>query len=161
VTPRAVFDCMVFVQALANDRGPSFACLQLARDGHVALCISRDVLVEVREVLHRPKLQRKLPALTAERADAFLDDVISYATLITDVPPRFAYGRDPKDEPYINLSLAAQARYLVSRDKDLLDLAVDSGFRQQFPGLFILDPVAFLQELGTASGKPGPGSERS
>jgi putative PIN family toxin of toxin-antitoxin system len=153
VIPRAVFDCMVFVQALANDRGPSFACLQLARDGQVSLCVSREVLVEVREVLHRPKLQKKLPALTAERVDAFLDDVISYATLITEVPHRFAYGRDPKDEPYIDLSLAAQARYLVSRDKDLLDLALDTGFRQQFPDLLILSPVALLREIIPAEGR--------
>ena len=57
------------------------------------------------------------------------------------------FPRDPKDEPYINLALAANADYLVTRDNDLLDLMNDSDFRQQFPGLTILDPVAFLRVL--------------
>lgn len=35
---------------------------------------------------------------------------------------QFSYERDPKDEPYVNLALAAGAKYLVTRDKDLLDL---------------------------------------
>jgi hypothetical protein len=42
--------------------------------------------------------------------------------------------------------------YLVSRDNDLLDLmredlAVGKDFRQQFPTLMILNPVAFLRQI--------------
>jgi putative PIN family toxin of toxin-antitoxin system len=147
MTPRVVFDCMVFVQALANDAGPASACFDLARQGRVELCVSPDVLAEVREVLNRPKLRKKLPALTPERAEAFLEDVLGYATVGLDVPPRFRYDRDPKDEPYINLALVAGAHYLASRDKDLLDLAEDEDFRRRFPDLTILDPVSLLRAI--------------
>lgn len=55
--------------------------------------------------------------------------------------------RDPKDEPYLNLAIAAKATYLVSRDRDLLDLMADPTFRQRHPDLLILDPVEFLREI--------------
>jgi len=51
---------------------------------------------------------------------------------------------DPK---YVNLALAAGAKYLVTRDQDLLDLMKDEAFYKQYPQLTILDSVAFLREL--------------
>jgi hypothetical protein len=33
--PTAVFDCMVFVQALANAKGPACACYDLVRGGRL------------------------------------------------------------------------------------------------------------------------------
>ena len=58
-----------------------------------------------------------------------------------------ALARDPKDEPYVDLAAATRARYLVTRDKDLLDLMDDAAFRQQFPGLTVIDPATLLREL--------------
>jgi putative PIN family toxin of toxin-antitoxin system len=156
MTPRAVFDCMMFVQALASDTGPAAACFLLAAEGRLELCLSPELLAEVRDVLDRPKLRKKLPALTPERAEAFLDDILGYATLIQDVPRRFQYERDPKDEPYINLALDAGARYLASRDKDLLDLAKDENFHQEFPDLIILDPASLLREMAPVEGADEP-----
>lgn len=150
--PGAVFDCMVFVQALASRKGPAFACKQLVDSDQVTLFLSPPVVAELTEVLNRPKIQRKLAGLTPERAEAFLRDLTGKAVLLDEVPEVFRYPRDPKDEPYVNLALAARADYLVTRDKDLLDL-MDGGlptgkdFRERFPGLSILDPVAFLDKV--------------
>jgi predicted nucleic acid-binding protein len=81
------------------------------------------------------------------------------ATFFDSVPAVFTYPRDPNDEPYVNLALAAGARYLVTWDNDLLDLmneATPAGqdFRRRFPDLTILNPVAFLRELA-----PPPAAE--
>jgi hypothetical protein len=38
---------------------------------------------------------------------------------VHDVPRIFEYDRDPKDEAYINLALAAGATYLVSRQRPI------------------------------------------
>ena len=54
---------------------------------------------------------------------------------------------DPKDAPYVNLALATRATFLVSRDKDLLDLMKDAGFRERYPALVILDPAEFLRAM--------------
>ena len=70
----------------------------------------------------------------------------------SEVARGFHFDRDPRDEPYINLAIAASASYLVSRDNDILDLAgassPDGGrLRHQAPGLRILEPGAFLGEI--------------
>jgi putative PIN family toxin of toxin-antitoxin system len=120
------------------------------RDGRLELFLSPDILAEVRDVLTRPRTLRKFPALTPEAVGVFLLDLASHATTLSAVPKVFSLARDPKDEPYINLAAVAQARYLVSRDNDLLDLMTDDAFRQQFPDLTVIDPVALLRELAPA-----------
>ncbi len=156
MSPAVVFDCMVFVQAAANAVGPAARCLELIRGGQATLQVSPEILAEVGEVLRRPKLRRKMPSLTDERVGAFLQDVIGHATLSLDVPRQIRYERDPKGEPYLNLAIAAGARYLVSRDNDLLDLMADEDFRARHPGLTILDPAAFLRAIAPPTGE-GPG----
>ena len=89
---------------------------------------------------------------TDELVRAFLAGLREQALLISEVPRAFEYERDLKDAPYINLAIAAKANYLVSRDKDLLDLAVYNNsdgqqLRLRAPTLQILDPPSFLAEL--------------
>jgi predicted nucleic acid-binding protein len=72
--------------------------------------------------------------------------------MIPAVPHVFSYQRDPKDEPYIDLAIAVGASCLVSRDKDVLDLANPTDadgahLRHLAPLLRILDPLSFLTEL--------------
>jgi putative PIN family toxin of toxin-antitoxin system len=150
---------MVYLQAAVHESGPAFACFGRVECGAVTLCISDEVLAEVRDVLTRPKLQAKFRRLTAEHVEAFLAAVRARAVTIAEVPHTFTYPRDPDDEPYLNLAIAAGARYLVSRDKDVLDLANDSDFRSRFPSLTILDPVAFLRELSKESQPEGSAEE--
>jgi putative PIN family toxin of toxin-antitoxin system len=145
VTPAVVFDCMVFVQAVANAKGPACACYDLVRSGRLALYISPEIMAEIGDVLSRPKVRRKLPALTDEVVEAFLRDTHGRAVTLTEVPEAYRLERDPKDERYINLALASEASYLVTWDRDLLDLMDDEGFRRQFPRLTILEPPALLR----------------
>ena len=76
---------------------------------------------------------------------------------VATVPRLFPFGRDPKDEPYINLAIAASARYLVSRDNDILalaDVSTPDGerLRRLAPELRILDPVSFLSDIRRPAG---------
>jgi putative PIN family toxin of toxin-antitoxin system len=119
--PRVVFDCMVYLQATVNESGPAAALVRLVND-EIALFVSHEILEEVREVLARPKIRQRNPAITDERVDALLSRVADKATLLDDVRQHFTYARDPKDEKYLNLAIEVAAAYLVSRDRDLLDL---------------------------------------
>jgi putative PIN family toxin of toxin-antitoxin system len=145
VTPVAVFACMVFVQALANGKGPAHACYQLVQSDRLVLYMSPEVEAEVGDVLNRPKIRRKFPDLTDDVVETFLQDAIGRAVMLSEVPETFRLERDPKDERYINLALASKASYLVTWDKDLLDLMNDEGFRRQFPELTILEPPVLLR----------------
>ncbi len=48
---RAVFDCMVFLQAAMRATGPAAACFRLVDLGQIHLCVSADVLKEIKEVV--------------------------------------------------------------------------------------------------------------
>jgi putative PIN family toxin of toxin-antitoxin system len=148
---RAVFDCMVVLQGAARRESAAGACLLLVEMEAIELCLSKEIIAEVQDVLARPRVRQKFPALTDELVGRFLMALERRAVLIPEVPRVFAYQRDPKDEPYINLAIAAGAGYLVSRDTDLLDLGqpsdLDGGrLRRRAPHLRILDPVSFLVE---------------
>ena len=140
----AVFDCMVFLQAATNDRGPAYACLALVETGDVALVVSPAILAEVRDVLTRPKIHAKFPHLTPDRVDVFLQKVATIAAVVSDVPDAGLHLRDLDDLPYLNLAVAADAAYIVTRDNDLLDLMKERSFVETCPHLRVVDPVTFL-----------------
>src|SRR5262245_60675256 len=66
--------------------------------------------------------RKKNPRLTDDLVEAFLTHVARVATVATDPPAVFAYPRDLKDEPYLNLAIREGASLLASWDNDLLDL---------------------------------------
>src|SRR5229473_3508330 len=121
MTP-SVFDCVVLLQAAANPAGPAGACLAFVESGDVKLFLSAAILEEARDVFMRPATRKRFPKLTEEKVDRFLLKVATLANFVHDVPAVTQLPRDPDDEPYLNLAIAAQAAFLVSRDKDLLDL---------------------------------------
>lgn len=70
-----------------------------------------------------------------------------FRAITQDPPSRFSLQRDPKDEPYVNLAIETSAQFIVSRDKDLLDLMQDGRFRAAYPSIAILAPTAFLDHV--------------
>lgn len=146
---RAVFDCVIFTQALINPKGPAGECVKAAESGDCILHLSPFVLQEIRE------LPGKLPVrhgVTPERVETLIQQVREYAVVVTDVAERFEHPTDPSDAAYINLALATNAELVVSRDRHLLalmDPAAPEGrsFRQQIPELRVVRPVEFLREL--------------
>lgn len=147
MTTLAVYDCMLFFRAAARPRlaRPHF---DFVYNGQVTLCLGPEVLAEIRDVLTRPKLLAKYPALTQQAVDAFLAQHLRMAKWLTDVPERYTLTRDPADSKYINLAIAADAEFIVTTDDDLLDLiaprsAAGLDFRQRFPRIQIVTPNEF------------------
>jgi len=160
VNAPAVFDCMVFLQAAARPHRVHLLFDAINRR-ELTLFVSPEIIAEVHDVLTRPSVQRQFSALTPEVVKNFLADVLARATLVTHVPMRVALPRDPKDEKYLNLAIAVNARYLVSADNDLLDLMTDPGpesrnFRSQFPSLRILKSGTLIRELEMQRGQNRP-----
>jgi len=111
---------------------------------------SKATLAEWRRTLEAPEIRDISPNMTPERIGAFLQRLAYRATRIRNVPRRMQYPRDPNDEPYINLCIAARADYLVSRDNDLLELMSENStvgreFRQRTSPLRVVSPNSFLQ----------------
>jgi putative PIN family toxin of toxin-antitoxin system len=147
--PRVVFDCNVLIQAISNEAGPAGQALGLLEQNRIEVCVSRAVLKELRAVLQYPTVREKLPDMNDERIESFIQRLAFRATLLRQVRHVFDYPRARQDEPYIDLAAAARANYLISRDTDLLSLGTAPSlaakqFRQRYPRLRILNPVAFL-----------------
>ncbi len=155
---KAVFDCNTFVQALFNPKGFAMRCFEAVKTGEVTLFVSPETLLEIRDVLQRPNLISRFPNTSLEQIDAFLNEILSFAIEIKKVPYKFQYLRDIDDVPYINLAVEAKADYIVSRDRDLLDLMTDftdeaKEFRRRFRPLKIIEPMKFLQIIKTREQK--------
>lgn len=147
---RVVFDCMIFLQAAINEDSPAAELFRQVEKNVLRLFVSQEILIEIRDVLKRPKILSGNPHLTDEYIKLFIGKALSKAVFVKDIPSRFNYPRDPKDEKYINLAIESDADYLVSRDKDLLDLMTDISiegkeFRQKSRPLKIVEPIEFLK----------------
>ena len=72
LTPRVVFDCNLFVQGIANRNSPARKALRLFFNGDISLFVSEPIIREVRDVLNRAELRRKLPGINDRIVNAFL-----------------------------------------------------------------------------------------
>ncbi len=147
---RAVFECNTFLQAALNEQSPAGNCYTLIEEGIVELFISQEVLDEIEDVINRPQIRERFVTLTDERIENFLHSIKELAVIVRDVPKIFSLPRDVDDEIYINLAVEADADFIVTRDKDLIDLMTDydiesKKFRQKFRPLKIVQPLEFLR----------------
>ncbi len=153
MTPVVVYDCMIFLQALISDKGPAFACFERVERGGVILAASPAVLEEVREVLSRFDLQRRFPRIVPERIQKFLVEVKRRCRMIENIPDVFQLPRDRKDEPYINLAIAAEANFLVTWNTRhmgyLMEKRTPEGkdFCDRYPRIKIVEPPVFLRQI--------------
>lgn len=97
------------------------------------LAMSRPVFDEIAEVLGRPRLARFIRPDLRERLLALLSSGARWfepAVTVTEC-------RDPADDKYLELALAAGASTIVSSDRDLLVL-------HPWRGVHILRPAEYL-----------------
>ena len=89
--PRVVFDCNVLLQAAAREKSVAAKCLNLAESGLIQICVSREVLTEVEDVLNRPEIRTHFPDLSDEIVGAFLKRLQNLSELVRSVPKKFSY----------------------------------------------------------------------
>ncbi len=145
----AVFDCNISLQALANGKSPAAACFRLVETRMIKLFVSEETLTELEKVLSRNFIKEHFD-LSDEAIKEFIRNLRILAEVFTDIPKVFSLPRDVDDEAYVNLAICADSDYIVTRDKDLLDLMIgfdveSKEFRQKFRLLKIVVPVEFLR----------------
>jgi putative PIN family toxin of toxin-antitoxin system len=139
---RALCDANLFISFLlsrARTRSAMGAILQAAAEGVFTLLFTGQIADEIRATIaDRADLRSRI---AAREVDSLLRGVRSVAEAIPrlgGVLPRV--GRDPDDDYLIAHAIAANADYLVTWDKDLLDLG-------QVDGVRIVTPPGFLRVL--------------
>jgi len=128
----------VLVSAASSPAGPPRQILTAWTNERFELIVSPGVLDELADVLARPKFQR---FITTTVAVAFIDGLATDATIVTDPPDPPSISPDPDDDYLIALGRAAGADYIVSGDRDLLELTG--------PDPPVLSPRQFLDFLDT------------
>jgi len=130
-----VFDCGVLVFAIGWSGNPR-RCLVLVAHRQVRLCATEAIWDEY---------ERWIPAILASKkpqvnARPVLDWLLSVAHFVQPSSLGKQRSRDVNDEPYLKCALSAQARFVVSNDRDLLDL------EKPF-GISIVTPLQLLLEV--------------
>ncbi|MCP3854405.1 MAG: putative toxin-antitoxin system toxin component, PIN family [Hyphomicrobiales bacterium] len=136
---RVVVDANVLVSA-AISVGPSHRIVSAAfiAEGVTAI-VCPALLAEVSSVLNRPRIQKRL---LADRAVAFLDDLVTLLDVVADPSNVEPETRDPKDDYLVALAAEHGVDFIVSGDKDLLE------WEGQSPP--VMAPAAFWNLLESA-----------
>jgi len=117
---QAVLDTNVVVSALIWG-GTPFKLFEMATEGQLTLYTSPALLAELREVLNRDHLARRL----AQQQTAIEEAIRLYAELCMAVSPLSTprvVPNDINDDQVIACALAAGATLIISGDSDLLVL---------------------------------------
>lgn len=99
--------------------------------------MSPATVIELDRVLARTKFQRYMTP--AERRDFLL--ALSRTVTVVDAPAVASICRDPRDDKFLDLALAARAFAIVTGDKDLLALDPHEGVRIVTPAQFAADSL--------------------
>ncbi|MDL1898275.1 putative toxin-antitoxin system toxin component, PIN family [Anaerolineae bacterium CFX7] len=122
---RVVLDTVVFVRALINAR--SFAGRILSEFApRYVLLVSTETAQELLEVIRRPELAAKYKKLQAIRIEAVIELVAQAERVQLAAIPQVV--RDAKDDIFVATAQMGNADYLVTEDKDLLDLEHEFNF---------------------------------
>lgn len=114
--PRVIFDTNIWISFLI---GKQLSSLQKhLTKGTVSIIITEQLLVEIQLVTRRKKLRKYFPKETIEEFVLLLRSIAENF----DVEPKHFECRDQKDNFLLDLIDNSQADYLVTGDKDLLEL---------------------------------------
>ena len=129
---RVVLDANVLVTALLF-KGRLTRFVDLWRNAKIVPAISRGTFAELRDVLRYPKF-----ALEAEEIRAIIEDEILQYFEVVDVKEEVTgASRDPYDDQFLTAAVNAGAAWIVTGDKDLLDMGT-------YRGVKIVSPQEFL-----------------
>ena len=124
---RFVFDTNTLISAACFDGSFGRRAYEYVRDDGTFL-VCEESIAEFSDVLFRPKFDR-FSAMSTRRK--FFDTYRDFVDHIK-IPNLLQVCRDPTGDKFLELAVVGQAKYLVTRDKDLLVLG-------PFQGVQVLD----------------------
>jgi putative PIN family toxin of toxin-antitoxin system len=135
---RLVLDTNAAISGLLWQGNPG-KLIDAAHAERVTLHTSAQLLVELRNVLHREKFSRAIRAL-ALSATEIVEGYAALAIVVVPavIPPTVI--ADPDDDVVLACAVAAEADYVVSGDPHLLNL-------QQFQSIPIVTPAQAVEQL--------------
>ena len=115
-----VLDSVVAVSAFLTD-GLTANMVSQCQE-YVNLYTAEEILQEIRRVLLEKPHIRNRYSYSAEQVEVFINRLRNTSTVVAQLPEIRVVERDPKDDMIIACAMAVSANYIISRDRDLLDL---------------------------------------
>lgn len=129
---KVVFDTNIYISAIIFGGNPR-ACLEMVRSGEISLFTSKDILLEIAQILGN-----KLGWPEKDVREV----IAGISTLSTLVQPQVKLEiveKDPTDNKILEAALEAEADFIVSGDKKhILPL-------KEFEGIKIISSAEFLK----------------
>ena len=137
---RVVVDTNVLISGLFGIKdSPSSKILNVIRAQKIILVTSPVILEEINDVVNRERVVKLTKMSLKERAD-FMDKLIERSDVTPGMQLSQIVSRDVKDDKFLACAVEANADYIVTGDRDLLDLKV-------YEGIKIVAPREFLKNL--------------
>ncbi|PZX53256.1 putative toxin-antitoxin system toxin component, PIN family [Algoriphagus chordae] len=113
---RVIFDTNVWISFLIGKRLAKLK--HYISNGDVLLVITDQLLLEIKEVTNREKLKKYFPQDSVNELIELLETIAEKV----EISPTHFVNRDPKDSFLLDLIDFSKADFLVTGDKDLIEL---------------------------------------
>lgn len=134
---KTVLDANLFISAILKPDSNPAKIFELVKNKEVILFVSASILLEIRNALLYPKLQ-KLHQHDAEQIDFLLKEFTTFAEFTLEKVKIKAIKEDPADNKYLECAIEGKVDYIVSGDHHLKDL-------KNYHGILILAPAKFIK----------------
>ncbi|HET7876938.1 MAG TPA: putative toxin-antitoxin system toxin component, PIN family [Methylomirabilota bacterium] len=139
---RVVLDTNVIISATLIRGGNEDQILRAWQRGVFELVLSPPILEELGRALFYEKF-RKFRWMTEEEVSELLQ-TLAASSVVVSGRVKIKASRDPDDDKFLAAATEAEARFVVTGDRDLLDL-------KNYRGARIIRPLPFLKIIRRAS----------
>jgi len=131
-----VLDTSTLISAFLFKNSPPYKALKKSEENFV-IVQSEYTTAELLEVVYRKKFDKYL---TNEERVKYLSDFLSTTQKIYPIHSVENSCKDPKDIPFLELAHTAKEKFIISSDKDLLEL-------NPFNNIKIMKPSEFIENI--------------
>ena len=131
---KVIFDTNVWISFLIGKR--LLIIKNYIADGRITIIATRQLFEEIKEVTSRDRLKKYFPQESVSELIQLLETISEQI----EIKPMHFLNRDPKDNFLLDLIDFSKADYLVTGDKDLLEL-------NPFKTATILTPADFEKAM--------------
>ena len=142
---KIILDTNIYISSFAFDSHVENFYLEILKKDEIDIYFSDETFNELVKKLDLNEfssiLAKSKRLIGRVDVDGFIQNIKVNSIIISDPLEKVTICRDPNDNKFLELAKAIKADYIISGDKDLLELG-------DFEGVVILKPGEFLQEIG-------------